>query len=93
MSQPIRWGIAGRMGLAWLITLPSAGLVAAVLWFVAHVLGAWAVPLAIVAIMGLMALAMWRHSLRAPVDHSNVDDEWVPASTAELPEPDKVGAP
>ena len=90
----VRWSIAGRMGLAWLITLPSAGLVAAVLWFIAHAFGAWLGPLAIVALMGIMALAMWRHSRRAPIDHSNVDDEWeAPASTADLPQTDKVGAP
>ncbi|MGI5951872.1 MAG: inorganic phosphate transporter, partial [Brooklawnia sp.] len=31
----VRWSVAGRMGLAWLITLPSAALVGAAMWLLA----------------------------------------------------------
>ncbi len=30
----VRWGVAGDIGVAWVLTLPMAGLFAAVVWFV-----------------------------------------------------------
>ena len=38
----VRWGVAGRMATAWLITLPAAGLVGAVTYWVVHVIGGYA---------------------------------------------------
>src|SRR6478735_1883959 len=35
----VRWAVAGRMAIAWLITMPAAGLVGAACWYLAHVLG------------------------------------------------------
>jgi PiT family inorganic phosphate transporter len=35
----VRWGVARRILLAWVITLPAAGSVAAVVWVVLHTLG------------------------------------------------------
>lgn len=76
----VRWGIAGRMALAWLITLPSAGLVGAGLWYLGHALGEWLGPITIVGIMGVMAAWMWFESRRAHVDYRNVNADWDPES-------------
>jgi inorganic phosphate transporter, PiT family len=35
----VRWGIAGRIAWAWLLTLPAAGIVAAGVWWLTHFLG------------------------------------------------------
>jgi PiT family inorganic phosphate transporter len=35
----VRWGVARRILLAWVITIPASGIVAAVSWFVLHTVG------------------------------------------------------
>lgn len=72
----VRWGVAGKMGIAWLITIPCAGVVGAVLWLIGHLLGGVLGPIVIVAIMAALALGMWLSSRRVPVHHGNVNDEW-----------------
>ena len=37
----VRWGVAGRMAAAWLITLPSAGIVGAITYFIVHLIGGY----------------------------------------------------
>jgi PiT family inorganic phosphate transporter len=32
----VKWGVAGRIVWAWVLTMPAAGLVAALCWFVIH---------------------------------------------------------
>ncbi len=34
----VRWGVAGNIATAWVLTIPAAGIVAAVVYFVAHVI-------------------------------------------------------
>jgi PiT family inorganic phosphate transporter len=72
----VRWGVAGRMVIAWAITLPMAGLVAAAMWFIGHLVGG--LPGALVVFAALVAInaVMWRRSRVAPVGHHNVNEEW-----------------
>jgi len=35
----VRWGVAGGIVWAWVLTMPAAAIIAAVAWYVAHVLG------------------------------------------------------
>jgi PiT family inorganic phosphate transporter len=35
----VRWGVARRILLAWVVTIPAAGIVAALSWFVLHIIG------------------------------------------------------
>ena len=89
----VNWRIAGRMGIAWLITLPSAGRVGALMWLIGHTIGGLAG--AIVVFLVLLASSAWMYhrSRRSMVDHSNVNDEWVEGVTNRtLPEPVEVGA-
>ena len=72
----MRWSIAGRMGLAWLITLPCAGLVGAAMWWIGTSLGPWLGPIAIFMILVVLSLWMWLHSRIKPIGHHNVNDEW-----------------
>jgi phosphate/sulfate permease len=34
----VRWGVAGNIVVAWIVTLPAAGLVAALAYFITHLL-------------------------------------------------------
>ncbi len=72
----VRWGVAARMVAAWLITLPCAGIVGALTWFVGHAIGGFAGPLVVFAILLGLSGTMYARSRRKPVDHRNVNDEW-----------------
>lgn len=87
----VRWGVAGRMGVAWLITLPCAALSGAVLWLLATWAGPVLGPIMIVLVMAALGFAMWVNAQRHPIGHHNVNDEWdapVPA-----PADDQMVAP
>jgi inorganic phosphate transporter, PiT family len=92
----VRWGVAGRMAAAWLITVPSAGLVGAITYFVVHKIGGY--PGAIVGFALLLATAttIYLQSRKTKVDHTNVNAEWKGDLTAGLDEatmPGLAGAP
>ena len=72
----VRWRVAGRMGAAWLITLPSAAAIGAVMFLIGHALGAGFGAAAVVTLLGLSGLYMWLHSRKEPIGHHNVNDEW-----------------
>ncbi|MEU4691547.1 inorganic phosphate transporter [Actinoplanes sp. NPDC023714] len=84
----VRWAVAGRMVTAWLITLPAAGLVGALMWFVADLVGGVAGAVTVFVLMLAAAAVMWQLSRRAPIDHHNVNDEW---EGAPAPEPARTG--
>ncbi len=72
----VRWSVALRMVLAWMVTLPAAALVGALMWAIGHALGGYVGPLAIVGILVVLAGWMWRHASRNPVHQGNVNEEW-----------------
>ncbi|WP_073264754.1 inorganic phosphate transporter [Cryptosporangium aurantiacum] len=84
----VRWRVAGRMVTAWLITIPSAALVGALLWFVGDLLGGGLTgALVVFALLCAAAGAMYLRSRLAPVHAGNVNDEWddAPARPARTP--------
>ena len=76
----VRWSVAGRMALAWLTTLPLAGLVGATMWFIGHAIGGSTGAFVVFGILCLSALYMWWRSRHDRVGHHNVNDEWVEKS-------------
>ncbi|MCV7090530.1 inorganic phosphate transporter [Mycobacterium interjectum] len=80
----VRWGVAGRMVTAWLITLPSAGLVGAITYWIVHLIGGY--PGAIIGFGLLVAVSalIYIRSRRVKVDHKNVNAEWEGSLTAGL---------
>lgn len=72
----VRWGVAGRMAVAWLITLPSAGIVGAVCWALAHVIGGLPGVLVVFALLVALSVFMYLRSRRQPIDPTNVNAEW-----------------
>jgi inorganic phosphate transporter, PiT family len=88
----VRWGVAGRMAVAWLITLPSAGLVGAITYWIVHEVGGY--PGAIIGFSLLLATAsaIYLQSRKTKVDHNNVNAEWKGDLTAGLDEHDAATA-
>ena len=80
----VRWGVAGRMVVAWLVTLPLAGLVGAITYEIVHQIGGY--PGAIVGFGLLVAAsaAIYIRSRKTKVDHNNVNAEWEGSVTAGL---------
>jgi PiT family inorganic phosphate transporter len=72
----VRWRVAGRMVVAWVITMPSAGITAAVMWWLGHLLGGIAGAVLMVAILIGFSAYMWLRSRRPPINPENVNDEW-----------------
>jgi inorganic phosphate transporter, PiT family len=73
----VRWGVAGRMATAWLITLPSAGIVGALTYFIVHSIGGFAGTAIGFALLVAVAVAIWVQSRRAgTIDSKNVNADW-----------------
>jgi inorganic phosphate transporter, PiT family len=87
----VRWKVAGRMVAAWLITLPAAAVVGALMWYIGHIVGG-GVAGAVVVFVILLGLAgfMFYRSRIDPVDHNNVNDDW--EGTPQQPERVPAGA-
>ena len=80
----VRWRVAGRMVVAWLITLPMAGLVGAAMWWIAHALGGGVAGAVVdTVILVVLAGAIYLRSRKEPVHAGNVNDEWDAEAPAE----------
>lgn len=71
-GNPVNWGVAGKMLVAWLVTFPAAGVVGALACALAKT-GVWG-TVATVAIAVCVALIIFRLSKRNPVNSGNVND-------------------
>lgn len=80
----VRWGVAGRMVVAWLVTLPLAGLVGAFTYGLVHFIGGYPGAILGFALLWLTATAIWLRSRRAPIDHTNGNADWEGNLTAGL---------
>ena len=90
----VRWAVAGRMVIAWLITLPAAALVGALCWALAHVIGGSIGVAVVFVILVAAAAAMYRHSRKTAITADNVNHEWSGrlAPTADVAARDTVNA-
>jgi inorganic phosphate transporter, PiT family len=72
----VRWGVAKRMVFAWLLTLPAAALVGAAAYGLAAVIGGTGGVLVDLALLVVMAGAIYHKSRATKVSHDNVNAEW-----------------
>ena len=87
----VRWNVAGRMATAWVFTLPSAAVVGAGAYALAHAIGGTAgVIIDLVILLAVVAVIYWR-SRATKVDHNNVNSEWT-GSVAPTSEPEPAKA-
>lgn len=68
----VRWPIAGRMFIAWLVTVPAAALVGAACFGLDRIAG----PYVVFALLLVVAGAIVLRTRRKPVNHKNVNDAW-----------------
>ncbi|UCZ90048.1 inorganic phosphate transporter [Gordonia sp. WA4-43] len=86
----VRWSVAGRMAVAWMTTLPAAGLVGAFCYYIASLLGDVAGGITIfVLLLAASGYLYWR-AQQNKIDARNVNADWddttdsiVPADDAE----------
>jgi PiT family inorganic phosphate transporter len=72
----VRWNVAGRMATAWVFTLPSAGIVGAVAYYIAHGIGGtFGVVVDVIILAAIGGFIFWR-SRATKVDRNNVNAEW-----------------
>jgi len=92
---PVRWGVARRMAVAWLVTLPAAAAVGAAGEGIQRALGGWAGNLVVLALLVATSGTLYVRSRRTPVSHHNVNDAWSdePARTDDAPVADHVRQP
>jgi PiT family inorganic phosphate transporter len=93
----VRWGVFGRMTVAWVITLPLAGLVGAACWGITDLVGGLGGVLVDLVILIALSGYIYLRSRRNPVDTSNVNEEWEggltpPSDLAEQTAPVAAGA-
>ncbi|SIR68802.1 inorganic phosphate transporter, PiT family [Williamsia sterculiae] len=86
----VRWAVAGRMVVAWVITLPAAGVVGAITYYIAHLIGGAGGAIAIFAILLVLAGAMFWKAQQQKVDSNNVNAEWDENSNSVVPTEDAV---
>ncbi|WP_251855792.1 inorganic phosphate transporter [Herbiconiux sp. L3-i23] len=72
----VRWRVALRMVIAWVITIPAAGAVGAIMWYIGHLAGGAVGGIIIVVILAALALFMFIRSRQNAVGAHNVNDEW-----------------
>jgi inorganic phosphate transporter, PiT family len=72
----VRWGVAGRMVVAWLITVPAAATVGAATYFVVHGIGGFVGAVVGVAVLIGVSTVIYLQSRRAPINSKNVNNEW-----------------
>ncbi|MFB7800461.1 inorganic phosphate transporter [Isoptericola nanjingensis] len=72
----VRWSVAGRMFVAWMVTLPAAGLVGALCHWLESSIGGAAGTIAVFVLLVVASAAIWVASRRKPVDHTNVNEAW-----------------
>jgi inorganic phosphate transporter, PiT family len=89
----VRWSVAGRMAVAWLVTLPLAGLVGAVTYYIVHLIGGYPGAVVGVALLVAVSAAIYVRSRKTKVDHNNVNAEWEGDLTAGLDSSDSNKPP
>ena len=71
----VHWPVVGQMATAWVITLPSAGLIGAAAWNISDLFGknSTAGAIVIAALAAAIAFGLWTLSKRNPVTAEDLD--------------------
>ena len=86
----VRWAVAGRMAVAWLVTLPAAALVGALSYWLSDAVKTLSGSqlagdgLIFVILVGLSFYLWWRAS-KQKVDSSNVNADWDTSTNSVVP--------
>ncbi|RZS89943.1 PiT family inorganic phosphate transporter [Motilibacter rhizosphaerae] len=72
----VRWSVAGRMAVAWVLTLPAAAVVGGVAVKAADGIGGTTGVVVMALVLAACAAGFFVASRRAPVSAHNVNDDW-----------------
>ena len=85
----VRWSVAGRMAVAWLITLPAAALAGALTFWLGHGIASVTSDLlgsiVIFAVLVALSAYMWWRAQQQKVDHTNVNADWDASTNSVVP--------
>ncbi|MBO1766658.1 inorganic phosphate transporter [Allobranchiibius sp. GilTou38] len=81
----VRWSVAGRMAVGWILTLPAAAVVGAVTYFIGHAVGGVAGALLIFAILIGLSAFIYLRAQKQKIDAANVNAEWDDATGSIVP--------
>jgi len=86
----VRWAVAGRMAVAWLVTLPAAGIVGALSYWLSDAVksvsgSALAGDGLIFLILVGLSFYMWWRAQQQKVDHNNVNADWDDSTNSVVP--------
>ena len=86
----VRWAVAGRMAVAWLITLPAAALVGALSYWLSYLIkdvtgSRLAGDGVIFVILVALSFFMWWRAQQQKVDSSNVNADWDTSTNSVVP--------
>jgi PiT family inorganic phosphate transporter len=73
-QQPVRWRLVGNVALAWVITLPCAGMAGAIAYFISHAIGGTIGVLVLALVAATYLGIIFKLSRRSVVNSSNVND-------------------
>jgi PiT family inorganic phosphate transporter len=83
----VRWNVAGRMATAWVFTLPSAALVGAGAYGLAHGVGGTVGVIVDLIVLAALCVLIYYRSRSNKVDHNNVNAEWTGTPAPAEPQP------
>jgi PiT family inorganic phosphate transporter len=72
----VRWGVAGRMAVGWLLTLPAAAAMGAITYGIGHLVGGNAGAVTIFVILVALAGFIFHRSQKQAVHADNVNEDW-----------------
>jgi len=75
-AAPVRWGVFGRMAIAWLFTLPAAGLVGAAAFAGQSAIGGNAGVIVLAIVLAAACAGIYVLSRQTAVSPENVNAEW-----------------
>jgi PiT family inorganic phosphate transporter len=86
----VRWRLLSRVGVAWVVTLPAAGVCGALAFAAQSLFGVDAGVIVIGGVVLAYCTLIYRRSRRSPVNATNVNDPWEMPLTEQLPETARV---
>jgi PiT family inorganic phosphate transporter len=85
----VRWAVAGRMLVAWLITLPAAALVGALSFWISNSVSSFSTQLVgdgvIFLILCALSFYIWWRAQKQKVDANNVNADWDSSTNSVVP--------
>jgi PiT family inorganic phosphate transporter len=77
----VRWGVAGRMATAWVVTLPLSALVGAGTYALASVIGGLLGGIVIFVLLVAFGVTVFLKAQQTAVTPNNVNDDWPSQAT------------